>query len=41
MGDFMSDFLTNFSFTAEGHQLRNRDHANELKTLLDLLERNL
>jgi hypothetical protein len=41
LGDFMHDFLDNFSYTLENFSLRQRDGVGELDLLLDALEQNL
>lgn len=41
MGDFIKDLLENFYYLVQRHQLQQRDYANELETILDILERNI
>ncbi|WFF08279.1 hypothetical protein O7622_06870 [Micromonospora sp. WMMD1076] len=41
LGDFMADFLDNFSHSLSGQGLRERDRVLEFEELLDKLEKNL
>ena len=41
MGEFMRDLLAHFYHVVGTHQLKQRDHDNELEGLLDLVERNI
>lgn len=41
LGDFISDYIANFGYRIDAHELKGRDGSHELDDLLDTVERNL